>query len=103
MSAYIVANYRITDPQRFAGYPDAAVPTVLAHGGEFVVADGESLPIEGAPGHNTVVIRFPDKDSAQAWLDAPEYRAVAPLRQEASEGIIVLADGTEAEVGARNG
>lgn len=93
MSAYVVANYRVTDPDRFAEYPNAAVATVLAHGGEFVIADSESQPIEGDPGHATVVIRFRDKHSAQAWLDAPEYQAIAPLRRATSQGTVVLVEG----------
>ena len=39
MSAYLVANYQITNPEGYNAYPPAVVPTIAAHGGEVVIAD----------------------------------------------------------------
>ena len=47
MAAYIVANYRVTNPESFKAYAPAVLPTLLAHGAEVLVADVESEAIEG--------------------------------------------------------
>ena len=41
----------------------------------------------------TIVIRFKSGADATAWYNSPEYRAVLPLRLEATEGFAVLVDG----------
>ena len=61
MAAYIVASYKITDPDAYKAYPGAAMSTLLAHGAEVLVADFETEAIENRPPHATVVVKFPSK------------------------------------------
>ena len=93
MAGYLIANYRITNPETYEAYPPAVMPTLNAHGGEVLVADYASEPIEGEPSSVTVVVRFPSKESARAWYDSPEYQKIIHLRTDNSEGIVVFADG----------
>ncbi len=93
MSAYVVASYRITNPEPYWAYPPAVLPTLAAHGGEILVADYGSEPIEGQPPSVTVVARFPSKEAARAWYDSPEYQAIVRLRTDNTEGFLLLANG----------
>ncbi|MEA2332008.1 MAG: hypothetical protein QOH58_2146 [Thermoleophilaceae bacterium] len=86
MSAYLVSSYRVTNPDAFQGYGPAVVPTIMAHGGEIVVADYESEALDGEPAPTTVVIRFESKEAARAWLESPEYEAIKHLRTDNTEG-----------------
>ncbi len=90
MAAYMVANYRITDPGSYEAYPPAVVPTLIAHGAEILVADRKSETLEGEPAHVTVVVKFPSKEAARAWYDSAEYQEIIHLRTDNSEGFITL-------------
>jgi uncharacterized protein (DUF1330 family) len=92
MSAYLVFNYAITNPDGYQTYPPAAMPTFGSSGVEILVADYASEPIEGSPGHVTVVLRFESKDAARAWYESDSYQAIKHLRTDNTEGVTVLCD-----------
>jgi uncharacterized protein (DUF1330 family) len=92
VAAYLVANYRITNPEAYAAYPPAVIPTLLAHGAEVLVADYASEVLEGQPSSVTIVLKFPSKEAARAWYDSPEYREIVGLRTDNSEGFVLLTD-----------
>ncbi len=93
MPAYVVANYKVTNPEAFEPYVPAVVPVITGAGGEIVVADFESDPVEGNPGHVTVVLKFESKDAINAWYTSDEYEAVKGLRTDNSEGQVTVVDG----------
>lgn len=93
MSAYVVANYTVTNPEAFEPYVPAVMPTIADGGGEVIVADFESDAAEGDPGHVTVVLRFESKDAIRAWYTSDAYEAIKGLRTDNSEGNIVVVDG----------
>ena len=93
MSAYLIGNIKVTNPEGIAQYREVVAETIAAHGGEYVVADANALSIEGDPEHLSVVLRFPDMEALQAWYDSPEYQAILPLRTDNSEGVITFAQG----------
>ena len=93
MSAYLVFNYAITNPEGYQAYPPAAMPTLGAHGVEVLVADYASEAKEGSPGHVTVVLRFDSKEAALRWYESPEYQSAMQHRVNNAEGMTVLCDG----------
>lgn len=86
MPAYVIANYTITNPEKYAEYPPAAGPTLAQYGGKLLVAGSESKVIEGNPLPSIVVIEFESVEAAQRWYDSPEYSKVKHLRTSTSEG-----------------
>lgn len=92
MAAYLIANYRITNPASYGAYPPAAVATLAAHGAEILVADYECEVVEGQPGSVTVVLKFPSKEAARSWYNSTEYQEVVRLRTDNSEGFMVFAN-----------
>jgi uncharacterized protein (DUF1330 family) len=93
MSAYYVASYRVTDPEAFRQYAPAVTPTILAHGGEVLVADSQSEAVEGEPPPVTVVIRFPSKEALRAWYGSAEYGAIKHHRlNNTADGAVVFAE-----------
>ena len=92
MSAFLVASYRVTNPEGFAPYPERSIPTVLQHGGEILAADFASDAVEGPAPHTTVILRFPDKDAMRRWYQSDAYQAIAHLRRDNTEGSIVFID-----------
>lgn len=92
MSGFLIANYRVTNPEAYAAYPQAVVPTLLAYGGEILVADYESEVVENEASNVTVVVKFPSKESARAWYNSPDYQEIVRSRIDNTEGFLLFAD-----------
>ncbi len=93
MPAYLVANYDVTDPDRYREYQKGAAP-LMAGGGKLVVLDTGSEILEGEAGQQTVVIEYPTKDAALAAYRSEDYQAVVGIRLGAtSNGRAVIVDG----------
>ena len=96
MAAYVVANYRVTNPEAYTDYPPAVVKTLLNHGAEILAADYESERLEGDTSVVTIVLKFQTKEAARAWYNSPEYQAIVGLRMNAIEDAhAILCDGFE--------
>ena len=92
MAGYLIANYKITNPEGYQAYTAVVAPTVMAHGGEILVAGPGSTAVEGSPDPITVILKFPSKDALQGWYDSPEYQAIIHHRTDNTEGSLVFAD-----------
>jgi uncharacterized protein (DUF1330 family) len=71
----------------------AAVPALVARfGGRYLAraAAGELLEGGPEPGQRWHLIEFPDAEACRAFWAAPEYRAIAPLREAAADVRAVL-------------
>ena len=94
MPAYLVAQGRIDDSERFQRYLDSVVPTLEAHGGRpLVICD----PVEVLEGEadlpRLVVLEFDSVEAAKAWHSSPEYQVVAEHRKASSVHRFLLAPG----------
>jgi len=96
MSAYIIVDITVHDPERYRDYVRAAPDFVARHGGRYLVRGGEVVPAEGdwRPAR-LVVIEFPSMRHARAFLDDPEYRAVAAIRHETTTSKLLVAAGAD--------
>ena len=93
MSAYIIFNNRITDPEVMAEYIPKAIETFAPYEPEILVLDEQAQVLEGTPDFpRMVVIKFKSRADAEAWYNSQEYSEVRPLRLAASEGVGFLVD-----------
>ncbi len=96
MSAYIVAQLQVTDPETFEDYR-AVVPQVIeSFGGRYVIRGGEPEMLEGAwtlP--RLVVIQFDSMEAARRFYHSPAYQEILPLRLKAAEGSVALVPGVD--------
>ncbi len=94
MSTYLIVNYDVTDEAGYRDYQAGATPIMA--GGKLLVLDAGSEAIEGSPGHQTVVIEYPDRETAKAAYESDAYQAVVGKRHGATaNGSAVLVDGFE--------
>jgi len=94
MSACVIGHITVKDEEKWAEYR-AQVPATLAPWGAELLFRGQRAGIlAGQHEHvDTVVIRFPDADTVDAWYDSPEYQALIPLRQQAADlDLVVFSD-----------
>lgn len=94
MTAYLIADVDVSDPDVYAEYRRQVLPLVSRHGGRFIVRGGvhETLEGEWQP-KRLVVIEFPDMAALKAWYGSPEYTRLIALRQGASRGSLVAVEG----------
>ncbi len=100
--AYVLLQFNLTDPEKFALYRQNAAATILTHGGKALVAAAEPDVREGTlPVRRVTILEFPSRDAVESWYASPEYAAFKHLRHEASsEASFVFLDGFEPPVRA---
>ncbi|MFA7665472.1 MAG: DUF1330 domain-containing protein [Burkholderiaceae bacterium] len=86
MTAYVIADVKVSDPERYKGYMALSPGAVAAAGGQFVVRGGPHQVLEGDWRPNRlVVVQFPSYEKAQAFYDSVLYRQARDARAGATE------------------
>ena len=95
MPAYlIVVNTEISDPEKMNEYGAGTMPTLQAAGARVLALEEAPEIIEGEwDAVRTLIIEFPSIEAAKGWYNSEEYKKLAPIRQAASEGNLILLDG----------
>ena len=94
MSAYVIVEVNVTDPQLFREYAKDVPATIAAYGGKYLVRGGAVDSREGdwAP-KRVVVLEFPSLDQARKWYDSAEYAPLLATRLKAASSKLILVDG----------
>src|SRR5262245_13671203 len=95
MSAYLIAFVEIHDRIRFAQeYVPPIASTLEPFGGRVVAASDEAQTVEGSvPPGRTVIIEFPDLDSARRWYASDAYAPLLTLRKSIATSSVVFLPG----------
>ena len=94
MSAYVIVEVRVTNPDPYAAYRDLAGASVARHGGRFLVRGGAVTPLEGDwKPERFVVIEFPSVDAARAFYVSEDYQDALKVRLANSEGRAFIVEG----------
>ncbi|TDC76814.1 DUF1330 domain-containing protein [Streptomyces hainanensis] len=98
MPAYVIVGVDVLDQEAGLAYAAVAQPSILSHGGRYLVAGPTPAPVEGAwDSDRLLVIEFPDMDRIREWYDSPEYRRARELRKDAARVRMLFAEGSPAE------
>lgn len=94
MSALVIAEVIIHDPEEFEQYRTSVPAIVAAFGGEYIARGALPDVIEGnAPNRRITIFRFRDRAQANAWYESPEYRPMRELRERTTDSILKIVDG----------
>jgi uncharacterized protein (DUF1330 family) len=94
MSAYIIVETDIHDPEQYEQYKAASPGAVAAGGGKFIVRGGAIAVLEGDwKPTRLVVLEFEDLEAVQRFYDSPEYQAAKKLREGAADLNMVAVQG----------
>ena len=96
MSAYIVVEVEVHDPERYENYKAMVPPSFAEYGGRFLVRGGKVETLEGdwAP-KRFVIVEFPSVDKAKAWWDSPAYAEAKALRQATAKTQMIVVQGAD--------
>ena len=94
MSAFVLVEVTVTNPEPYAAYRDLAGASVARHGGRFIVRGGEVTTLEGDWNpQRIVVVEFASVDAAKAWYFSDDYQDALRVRQAHSVGKALIVDG----------
>lgn len=92
MTAYLLANNDVHNPDGYAEYIKLITPTVESYGGRYLARGGVVNCISGPKDwHRMVLIEFPDYETVKAWLEDPDIAHIHELREtHATTEMVVL-------------
>jgi uncharacterized protein (DUF1330 family) len=94
MSAYVIINSRVTDPEGMAEYIPKAMASLAPYEHEFLVVEDNAQVLEGISEYpRMVAIRFNSRCDAESWYNSEGYQPALQLRLASSEGVGYLVDG----------
>ena len=95
MSAYVIGEIDVSDTAKYDEYRRQVLATVQQHGGRFLARGSRAETLEGgAAPKRVVVLEFPSYEQALEWYRSSEYAPLIRLRQKASQGRLLLVDGS---------
>jgi len=93
MSAYVIAQATIKDPEKLKEYGAIAGPSIKAAGGEIVTAARVVDVLAGIYDHErAVIIRFDDAQAARDWYASDAYHSAIPIREQAMDAVFIIAE-----------
>lgn len=94
MSAYLIYDVDIHDPDSYAEFMRQVKPLVESFGGTYLVRGGAHEVLEGdwRP-RRLVLFEFPDMDAARRLFTSDDYAPLKELRRSCSTGDIVIVEG----------
>ena len=95
MSAYMVAQIEISDPEEYKNYLAGFLPIFQRYSGELLATSScETEVIEGEWSYpRTVIMKFPSTEHARNWHNDPDYKSLAEHRWRSAKANLVLVEG----------
>ena len=95
MSAFLVVDTDLIDPEHYELYKQQAKPIAEQYGGQYLARGGamEFLETDLWRPHRMVLIRFDSAKQARRFYHSPEYQAVLPISRKAARRTLILLEG----------
>jgi uncharacterized protein (DUF1330 family) len=90
MGACVIGHITVRAPDKWSEYRSKVPPTLVQWGGEVIFRGRRVKVFSGEHSHiDTVVILFPDANSAAGWYGSEAYQALIPIREQAADIVLV--------------
>ena len=94
MTVYIVSQLTIHDRSKYDEYESGFTEVFDKYDGQMLSVDEEPTVLAGKwEATRSVIIEFPSKRSAIAWLMSDEYQAISKYREAGSTANSILVKG----------
>ncbi|MEO8668052.1 MAG: DUF1330 domain-containing protein [Bauldia sp.] len=97
MSAYLIADIKVTNDKWVPAYAASVHNLVRKHGGKYLSRSGNVKTLEGKPLDTSLIaiMEFPSGLEAEAFVHDPEYAPYVAARQGGSESRFQLIDDSD--------
>ena len=94
MTAYVIVDIDVHDPEGYEPYKKAAPAAVALYGGRYLARGGPTEVLEGdlRPGR-IVILEFESMDRAKEWLHSPEYAPARAQRHKTADTTMLVVQG----------
>jgi uncharacterized protein (DUF1330 family) len=91
MKAFAILDMDIHDPEGYSQYPPLVWPLIEKYGGKIThrISDFESIEGDWCP-NRILIVEFPDKSTAKAFLDDPDYQPIKEIRLKTAASLMVI-------------
>lgn len=94
MSAYVIVEMVVTDPEAIAEYRRLSTIAAEVHGARYLARGGATELLEGTDEPaRVVVLEFDDLAHARRWYGSPEYQAAKAAREGIATARFVAVEG----------
>lgn len=96
MSAYVIVDIDIFNPEEYREYIKLAPATIEAYGGKYLARGGKTEVLEGnwIP-KRLVILEFERMEKAKEWLESPEYQPARQMRHRTARTNMVVIEGVK--------
>ena len=95
MTAYIIVDIEVHNPEHYGEYLKQITPTVAACGGRYLVRGADSMVVSGDwQPKRMVVMEFPDLAAAQHWATCDEYAPIHAMRTQNASANMIIVEGS---------
>lgn len=95
MSAYVIVDTDVIDPEGYKEYVQLAPESVKLYGGRYLARGGKTEILEGEwQPKRLVILEFPTMEQAKAWHHSIEYAPARALRHKYAHSNMVVIEGT---------
>ena len=94
MTAYVIMDIEVTDPEGYKEYIKLAPETVKLYGGKYIARGGHNELLEGDwQVKRLVILEFPSVEQAKNWLNSSDYAPARKLRHRYAQTKMVVVEG----------
>jgi len=95
MTAYVIFEADVTDPDQYERYKAHAESSVTAASGRYIARGGTVESFEGDAPTRVVILEFPTFAGASAWYHSDDYTDAKSFRAGAARVRMFLVDGND--------
>lgn len=93
MSAYLIANVNVTNPEQYEHYRRLSSAAIEQGQVEVLVRGGDVHALEGEAPLRTVVFKFPSVAAAREFYDSQAYTKARQAREGAADMTMYIVEG----------
>jgi uncharacterized protein (DUF1330 family) len=94
MSAYVIVEIDVIDPDGYREYIKLAPAAVATCGGKYLARGGKTEVLEGGwVPKRLVILEFESVEKAKSWLESPEYQPARQMRHRTATTNMVVIEG----------
>ena len=94
MSAYVLIDFEVTDPEGFKEYRPLATPSVSHYGGKLLAGRSAPTILEGEWHiHQLSIGEFASLEQALAWYNSEEYAPAKAIRLRTTRSKVMIVPG----------
>ena len=95
MPVYMIVEAKeVMDKKGYSEYIQKVPQTIAKFGGKYLVRGGEVKTVSGDWNPDRlIIVEFESMAKFDAWWNSPEYKLIAPLREQATKTNAIIIEG----------